>query len=366
MISIRNVLRAPARSLLTALGVAAGVALFVGITAIIVDVRKQIGGAISSYNVEVAVYERRANSPFSSRLSPAQMEELQSRYGAALSPLVIGTHNEKWNAYAFITGVGPELLERVPLTAGARYDPGSGDAMLGEIASERLRIHPGERLLIDGREVRISGIFRTGSRLFDGGVMTDIARAQDILTPAGAERQYTLALLRADDPAAGAALISEINREYPLLRAIRGTEFAGALRLLRVMDAFVRTIAVIALVGTCLVVSNTFLMAIAERTREIGILMAVGWSPWLVLRMLVAESLVLCVAGAALGNGMALVLLRIVNGLESVGYGWIPVRFPLSVAGASLAMALAVAFLALVWPTVVLYRMQPLTALRHE
>lgn len=46
--------------------------------------------------------------------------------------------------------------------------------------------------------------------------------------------------------------------------------------------------------GTCLVVSNTLLMAIAERTREIGILTALGWTPWLVLRMPLAESLVLC------------------------------------------------------------------------
>ena len=107
-------------------------------------------------------------------------------------------------------------------------------------------------------------------------------------------------------------------------------------------------------------------MAIAERTREIGILMTVGWTPWLVLRMLFAESLTLCAVGAAVGNAFALVLLRIVNGMESVGFGWIPLRYPLSLAVVSFGMALGVALVSLAWPAVVLYRLQPLTALRHE
>src|SRR5205809_2108554 len=83
MIFLRNVQRAPARSVMTALGVAAGVALFVAITAITVDARQQISGAVSAYNMEVVVYERRANSPFTSRVSIPQMEQLQARYGEA-------------------------------------------------------------------------------------------------------------------------------------------------------------------------------------------------------------------------------------------------------------------------------------------
>lgn len=196
--------------------------------------------------------------------------------------------------------------------------------------------------------------------------MTHIGQAQRMLTREGAEPQFTLALLRAPDAGAAAELIRDIGQRFPTLRAIPGTEFAGSLRLMKVVDAFITTISVVALVGTGLVVTNTLLMAIAERTREIGILMTVGWTPWLVLRMLLAESLVLCTAGAVLGNGFALLLLRVVNGLESVGFGWIPVRYPLSLAAMSLVMALAIALVALLWPAVVVFRMQPLTALRHE
>jgi putative ABC transport system permease protein len=366
VIFLRNVLRAPARSLMTVLGIAAGVALFVAITAITLDLTQQIEGAADTYKLEIVVYERRATSPFSSRIGMPMMAHLQARYGAALTPLVIGTRNEHWSPYALVVGVTPEFLRTIPLTAGAHYVEGSGDAMIGEIAIQKLHIKLGQAVILDGHPIRISGIFRSGSRMLDGGIMTDVAQAQKMLAQEGSERQYTLALLRSGQREEATRLIRDINQLYPTLKAIPGTEFSGSLRLLRVIEAFVTTISVVALVGTCLVVSNTLLMAIAERTREIGILMAVGWTPWLVLRMLCAESLVLCLVGALAGNGFALILLQIVNGMESVGFGWIPLRYPLSLAAASFGMSLGVALVSLAWPTLVLLHMQPLAALRHE
>lgn len=368
MIFLRNVLRAPARSLMTALGIAAGVGLWLAITAITIDLHQQIDAVAGAYTLEVVAYERRATSPMSSRIPPAQMDALTAHYGDRVVPMVMGTSNERWNAYALVIGVPEAFVRRIPLVAGSH--PGEraedGGLMVGELAAQRLGLAPGQPLRLDGRDWPIRGIYRSGSRMLDGGVMTGIALAQQLLTREGAEPQYTLALLRAPDASAARTLIAEIEQAHPSLRAIPGTEFSGSLRLMRVVDAFIRTISVVALVGTGLVVTNTLLMAIAERTRELGILMTVGWSPWLVLRMLLAESLLLCTLGAALGNAFALLLLRVVNGLESVGFGWIPVRYPWSLAGAAFALAGAIALIALAWPAVVVWRMQPLNALRHE
>ena len=237
------------------------------------------------------------------------MAELQARYSAAVSPMAIGTVNERWNACALVIGVPAEFARRTPLVAGEHYQEGSNQVLLGKLAAQKLGIAPGQSVRIDGRELPVRGIYRSGSRMVDGGMMTDIVQAQRMLTREGAEPQFTLALLRAPDPAAASALIRDIGQRFASLRAIPGTDFAGSLRL-----------------------------------------MTVGWTPWLVLRMLLAESLVLRTAGAVLGNGFALALLRIVNRLESVGFGWIPVRYPIFLAAMSLVMALAIALVALLWP----------------
>ena len=366
MIFIRNVRRAWLRSLMTVLGIAGGVALFAAILAITSDLQKQIGAAVSSYNLEMVVYERRATSPFSSKIPGAQMQDLRQHFGPRLTPIVVGTLNEKWNAYAMVIGVEPSFAQRIPLVTGERFMPGRREVLLGEISARRLRLVPGQTLTLDGEVYTVSGIFRTGSRMFDGAVMTEIASAQKMLSQTGAAGQYTMALLQTSSREDKTQFIRAVQARFPDLRAIPGTEFAGSLRLLKVVDTFAYTISVVALIGTCLVVTNTLLMAVAERTREFGILMTVGWSPWLVLRMLVAESLLLCTLGAAVGNGLALLLLRVVNGMESVGYGWVPVHLPAPLVAGSFVVTALVAMVALLWPAVVVWRLQPLSALRHE
>ncbi len=366
MTFLRNVLRAPARSLMTSFGIASGVALFVGVKAITGDLRQQLAESARSYSLEVVVYERRSNSPVSSRITPEQMAELQAAYGASLTPLVTGTRNEPWNPYVLLIGVPPDFLRRIPLTAGVPYEEDSEDVMVGEVAAQELGLATGQTVSLDGHDVRITGVFRTGSRILDGAFLLSIPHAQRALTAEGADPVFSMAVLRAGGDEAAARLIREINIRWPQLKAMRGTEFSGSLRLMRVVDAFVKTLAVVAMIGTCLVVVITLLMSISERTREIGILMAVGWTPWLVLRMLFAEIVVLCLAGAALGNGLALVMLRLLNRLETVGFGWIPIHLPGWLVASSVAMALGAAVVALAWPAVILWRVQPLAALRHE
>lgn len=366
MIFLRNLLRAPLRTAMTVLGIAAGVALFVAVSAITADLRQQIAGAIDAYHFDVVVYERRAASPFSSRIAIEQMRLLQAEHGAALAPMTVGTLNEKWNPYALVIGVEPAFARRLALVAGSPIGAPADEALLGELGAQRLGLQPGAQVTLGERSYRVSGIFRTGSRMFDGGVMVGVEQAQQLFAPRGGEPFYTLGLLRTGDRAQTAELIARVQSRHPDLRAIPATEFAGALRLFRVVDAFVGTIAVVALVGTVLVVTNTLLMAVAERTREIGILMAVGWTPVLVLRMLLAESLSLCVAGAAVGNLLALGLLHLLNGMENVGFGWIPVRLSPALMATSLALTVGIAVLALAWPAGVVWRMQPLNALRHE
>lgn len=365
MIFLRNILRAPIRSLLTALGVAAGIGLYVAVTAITRDIHRQVDGVAAAYGLEVVVYERRATSPFSSRLSAAQVTALEAEFGGVV-PMVLGTHNERWSAYALVIGAPEEFLRRLALVAGDPLGGAEEEALVGEVAAARLGVAPGATVPIDGRSLAIRGVYRTGSRLLDGGLMMPLAGARAILAREDAEPVFTLALLRAGAGDSATAVIRAIEARHPALRAIRGTEFGGALRLMRVVDAFVRTISVVALLGACLVVGNALVMALAERTRELGILMAVGWTPVLVLRMLLAESLALCAAGAGLGVLLAMVVLRILNGIESIGFGWIPVTIPGGLALVALALGAGIALLAMAWPAFVLARLQPLAALRHE
>lgn len=366
MIFLRNVLRARLRSLMTVLGMACGVALFTTIMAISADLQAQIDGVSASYRVELVVMERRASSPVSSRITPGQMAALQADHGDDLAPLVIGTLHEAWNPYALLVGAEPGFLQRVPLVQGAPLAPGAPEVLVGEMAAQRLGLTPGQSVSLGGQARRVAGVFRSGSRLFDSGMLLHTAQAQELLFRDGRPPHYSVAALHVAGPRSPAAVVADLQARHPQLRALPGAELSGALRLVRVVKAFVGTMAAISVVGTVVVLLNTLLMAVAERTREIGILMAVGWSPWRVLRLLAAESLVLAVPGALLGDALALGVLNTVNHLPSVGFGWFPVSLTPQAVGLSLLTTLGVALLALVWPAWVVLRLQPLVALRHE
>ena len=82
--------------------------------------------------------------------------------------------------------------------------------------------------------------------------------------------------------------------------------------------------------------------------------------------MLLAESLTLCLCGALAGNSMALLILKLLNNSEAVGFGWIPVTISQTTFLASLGVTLILALISMIWPAVILYRLSPVEALRHE
>jgi putative ABC transport system permease protein len=119
--------------------------------------------------------------------------------------------------------------------------------------------------------------------------------------------------------------------------------------------------AALALILACIGVYGVLAYAVAQRTREIGVRIAVGARPVDVTRMVVIRGLRLGVTGVALGVGLALLLGRL---LQSLLYGVKPVSPAVYVAMS--AVLLLVALLACVIPAQRAARLDPIVALRDE
>jgi ABC-type antimicrobial peptide transport system permease subunit len=101
--------------------------------------------------------------------------------------------------------------------------------------------------------------------------------------------------------------------------------------------------------------------SVAQRTREIGIRVALGATPARVLRLIMGQGFTLAAGGVVLGTGMALASSRILVGLL---YGVGP-RDPLTFAGVAAGL-LAVALFACWIPARRALRVNPINALRYE
>jgi putative ABC transport system permease protein len=348
---------------MTILGAAVGIAIYVAVVAITNNLEKETKQVIDDYNADITVQGKGAPSPLHSRIKSEDIDALKAMLGNQVDPLVVGALRENWNSYVMLLGVPLSLLPRFGLLEGSAPLPGGRDVMIGTILAQELGLKAGGSIPLGGGSAIVTGIYSMGNRLVDGGVVADIAEAQRLL---GKEGQINIALVRIRNKGEVKNLIRDINRRFPRLNALPTADFVGNIRLFRTIGTFTKSVAIICFFGSCLVVTNTLLMALSERTREVGILMAVGWRPWLVIRMLLAESVTLCLCGAVAGNGMAILILKFLNNSKAVGFGWIPVTISPATFLGSLGVTILLALIALIWPATIVYKLSPVEALRHE
>jgi putative ABC transport system permease protein len=108
-------------------------------------------------------------------------------------------------------------------------------------------------------------------------------------------------------------------------------------------------------------VMNIMLVSVIERTREIGIRMAVGAKPKDVMTQFFVEALVLSAIGGLLGLGAGALGAK---GM-AIYYGW-PLMFPATMAAVAISVAAGVGIVFGLYPAIRASQLDPITALRYE
>jgi len=131
--------------------------------------------------------------------------------------------------------------------------------------------------------------------------------------------------------------------------------------LLNTLTGFVTGIAVIALVVGSIGIANIMLVSVTERTREIGIMKAVGAQNRDVLQLFLFEAVVLGVLGAALGT-----VVGVAGGYVATEYVGLPLVFPPQWAAIAVVVGVLVGVVAGLYPAWNAARTDPIDALRYE
>jgi putative ABC transport system permease protein len=118
----------------------------------------------------------------------------------------------------------------------------------------------------------------------------------------------------------------------------------------------------VALLMGVLMVLNTLLMAVLERTREIGILAAIGWSTQRITGAIVIEGFILSAIGSAVGVVIGVVGSHLLNAIPAVGR-FVSVRPTPTLVLATALAAIALGILGSFYPAWLATRQSPAVAL---
>jgi putative ABC transport system permease protein len=180
-------------------------------------------------------------------------------------------------------------------------------------------------------------------------------------------------IVRTDDPASMERALAEAEAAMRARRQLKPTEdnnFAfqtaeGALgtwrKISRIMFLALPGLVAISLVVGGIVIMNIMLMAVSERTREIGIRKALGARRRDILAQFVVEAATLSAAGAVLGIGLGLVLAFVVKAVTPLPAAVAPWSV-----GVGVLLGVSVGIAAGVYPASRASRLDPIIALRAE
>ncbi|WP_440990357.1 ABC transporter permease [Haloarchaeobius baliensis] len=140
------------------------------------------------------------------------------------------------------------------------------------------------------------------------------------------------------------------------------TELLGQLQsILDQLQAFVVGIAALSLVVGSIGIANIMLVSVTERTREIGIMKAVGAQKRDILTLFVTEAVIVGIIGSVLGT-----LLGLAAGWAGAQYIDIPLTYPVEWFGIAIAVGILVGVFAGLYPAWRGARTDPIEALRYE
>ena len=283
---------------------------------------------------------------------------------------------------AALTGMDERLV------SGAWLDDGTPGAVIGERLAKSLDLAVGGELLVvtnalDGsigdRVYPVLGVYKTDNIGLDEGAVLTLAAAQELLVLEDAIHEIVVVTHDADT----------IDQELPAITAAApdlavrpwwevSPETVEMLGLTGVTTGF---FAVIILGIAAFIIINTLLMSVYERTRELGVLAAIGTRPRQIVSMILAESALLAGLSAALGLALGLsgtawlassgLRLDVGDGASFTiaGVALDPVVHAQLTADNVLIPLFTLGFVAVIgglWPAVRAARLDPVTAIRQE
>jgi len=364
-LALRNLKRRPARSILTALGVALAVGSFITLYGLSRSVHQNVQQSFDEHGADLTVRRRGIAEPFGGTIPEATIAQIAKIPGvAAVSGELVSLAATERDDHVIAAGWAEDSFfwQHIPLQEGRVLRAGERKvALLGNDIARALEKRLGDEIVILDERFQIVGITAYASIINRNEVIVPLADLQEISFRPGAVTFLSIKLAHPEQPA-DVERISKAIEAAGELSATRSDAIFRNDSLLGLLRAVSTSMAWIALLMGVLMVLNTLLMAVLERTREMGILSAIGWSKERIMAALVVEGFILSAIGSAAGVGIGVVGSQLLSAIPAIGR-YVAVRPTSALVAATAVAAIALGILGSLYPAWLATRQSPAIAL---
>jgi len=363
---LTNLRRHRVRTAIGATGIALGVATMLSVVAL-------LGGAVSMFerilrtDAQMVVFERNVSDLFFSNVPVTLVDELKAQpFVSGAQPMlftIIGAPGRP-----VITCFGIQETDG-RLRRGTWLEGGPGDfkdgeqvVVLGERAASFLNAKAGGTVALGLGNYRVAGVVRMENGFENGGVFMPLGTCQRMSHKDGVCSVVSVALAEGRQ---ASEVKDWINRHHERLTAMENDEFSRSYSQFRILKTTAWVVGGCAFLLGGLSVTNTMILSVFGRIKELAIARVCGFSRGQVARMILGESLLISGIGTVAGWAMSwggLYLLRAVPQLQ----GYIEPRVGLAEVAGATAAAVRTAVGGAPDPAVFAARLKPAEALRFE
>ena len=326
-LAFKNLIRRKTRSILTVLGVAIAIAVLYSLFQFQQGYQSRLKGELGAMGAHVMVvpkgcpYEAATIALHGGKwpryMEESLLEKVKANPGVAdAAGVIMDAVFAPGNKNVILLGIDEDYMKLRPAWRinGHWFDSDSS-VILGSTSAEEAGLKPGDFWTVPEKNVRLHvvGVLNRTNTQDDGFVFVPRKTLQRI---SGLEGKLVLILIKAKhvdqtDELVASLKASEVDMNVFPLSELLGT--IGA--LMASTKVFVSAIILIAVILGGVGVLNTVLMAVFERTREIGMMKAMGGSRGDVFKLVWAETILTTVLGGVAGVLIALVSSRLVEAL---------------------------------------------------
>ena len=363
---IRNLLRRPMRTGFTLAGISIGIAAVVALVGMSRGFEKSWQVGLKARGTDIVVSNRSGSltpKPFDASVRDrikdlphiaATCDLLVEVTSVEDSDLMILSARE-WGGFSW---------DNLELTSGRMPRDAAEEAVvLGQTAAEVLKKKVGDPIQIETKQLKVVGIVRGGALVEDGSIILSLPLLQKILGSPNQINAIDVRVTPSTNEQQLRDLTQQIQQRVPQVRAVTISEHLSHNEGFRLVRAMSWGTSLLALLVGILGVMNTMLMTVFERTHEICVLLALGWTRRRIIRMVLYESALLGLFGGIIGVTLGAIGVRLLGQTPALR-GLLQPDLGLPLLGLSVVIALVVGIVSGLYPAWRSSRLMPSVALQ--